>query len=233
MLRFLNWLLGCESHIAMMIGVGFCTIWMPITASAQMRPGQNRQTSRQSYRHSARDRGQQSPLRSVVSRSAPVRQAAHAQQPEVIAEGPISGHVSDQGYVDEFGPSVAFGQSPACDSCRFDSSPCGSPSFLLDWSRAELWAGTVAFTGPGNFLGNSNLVTGQTGGSFGFQEGFNFGARMPSLAGGQLGSQIGGRLTQTSLDGSTAGMDRRSQMFLTGGLFRRVDYGLQGGLVVD
>ncbi|HBE69968.1 MAG TPA: hypothetical protein DDW52_17620, partial [Planctomycetaceae bacterium] len=33
--------------------------------------------------------------------------------------------------------------------------------------------------------------------------------------------------------GSTAGMDRRSQMFLTGGLFRRVDYGLQGGLVVD
>jgi hypothetical protein len=41
------------------------------------------------------------------------------------------------------------------------------------------------------------------------------------------------RFVQAQLDGSAAGTDRRNQTFLTAGLFRRVDYGLQGGLVVD
>jgi hypothetical protein len=71
------------------------------------------------------------------------------------------------------------------------------------------------------------------GGSQGFQEGFNFGSRLPSLLAGQVGSQIGLRMTHTQLDGTTAGDDNRTQLFLTTGLFRRVDYGLQGGLVLD
>lgn len=118
-----------------------------------------------------------------------------------------------------------------CDTLL--GSTAGCRSFLFDWSRADLWVGVTGFTGPGNFIGSSTAVEGQVGGAFGFQEGFNFGAELPSLLCGQLGSQIGVRLTHTNLDGSTAGSDSRNQMFLTAGLFRRVDYGLQGGLVVD
>lgn len=238
MLRFLTWLFCCKPRFAALVGAGCCTVLMPMVASAQRRPGQGSHRGAQAYRQSAQATSQRSSLQSVVSRPSPVRPTAYSQS-EMIIEGPISGgpmheeYLAEE-YVGEFGYPGASPQSHhACDSLGCDSLACGKSSFLLDWSRAELWAGTVAFTGPGNFVGNAGSAAYQTGGAFGFQEGFNFGARMPSLFSGQLGSQVGVRLTQTSLDGSTAGADRRSQMFLTGGLFRRVDYGLQGGMVVD
>ena len=56
---------------------------------------------------------------------------------------------------------------------------------------------------------------------------------MPSLLAGQIGVQFGMRFTQSQLYGTGAGNDSRTQTFITAGLFRRVDYGLQGGLVVD
>ncbi len=97
----------------------------------------------------------------------------------------------------------------------------------------DLWLGTVAYSGQGNFVGGAGLPEAEVGGMHGFQQGFNFGSQMPSILGGQIGSQIGMRFTQSALDGSAAGSDARNQMFLTAGLFRRVDYGIQGGLVVD
>jgi hypothetical protein len=48
-----------------------------------------------------------------------------------------------------------------------------------------------------------------------------------------MGSQLGMRFVHSQLYGSAAGVDHRQQLFLTTGLFRRVDYGLQGGLVID
>lgn len=110
---------------------------------------------------------------------------------------------------------------------------CQPYGWLLDWSRGDLWLGTTSFTGASNFLGSAAGDTGQVAGNFGFQEGFNFGSRLPGLLGGQLGSQLGMRFTQTQFDGTTAGDDNRTQTYITTGLFRRVDYGLQGGLVVD
>jgi hypothetical protein len=127
--------------------------------------------------------------------------------------------------------------SLGCDSCGMSTTCCCNPvGFLLDWSRADLWMGVTSFSSPANFLTANNLGSnnnGQIEGSFGFQEGFNFGARLPSLLAGQMGSQVGMRFTHTQLDGTSAGADNRTQAFVTAGLFRRVDYGLQGGLVVD
>ncbi len=121
-----------------------------------------------------------------------------------------------------------------CDSCGMASQCCCNPvGALFDWSRADVWFGMNAFTGAANFLTTGSDARGQVEGNFGFQEGFNFGSRVPSLLSGQVGSQIGMRFTHTQLDGSIVGDDSRNQMFLTAGLFRRVDYGLQGGLVVD
>ncbi len=121
-----------------------------------------------------------------------------------------------------------------CDHCGMSNGCCCyAPGYLLDWRRADLWVGVSSFTGPGNFLTTGASSDGQVEGSFGFQEGFNFGARLPSLLRGQMGSQIGMRFTHTQIDGTAAGTDSRTQAFMTAGLFRRVDYGFQGGLVVD
>lgn len=123
--------------------------------------------------------------------------------------------------------------SNGCDSCGGQDVCCCRPGFLLDWTRAELWAGMVGFSVPGNFLSTASDSAGAIEGSFGFQQGINFGTQVPSLLCGQMGSQIGVRFIQSQLDGTAAAPDHRQQLFLTTGLFRRVDYGVQGGLVVD
>lgn len=124
--------------------------------------------------------------------------------------------------------------SVGCDSCGMANQCCCNPGgFLFDWTRADLWMGLASFTGEANFLTTGSDTDAQVAGNFGFQEGFNFGSRMPSLLGGQVGAQLGMRFTQSQLDGTSAGMDSRTQTFITAGLFRRVDYGFQGGLVVD
>ncbi|MFO0944253.1 MAG: DUF6666 family protein, partial [Pirellulales bacterium] len=119
------------------------------------------------------------------------------------------------------------------DYVKSDKS-AGRHYFLLDWSRADLWVGTSSFVNPaGAFTNNAGATIGQVQGSFGFQEGFNFGSQLPSLLSGQIGSQFGMRFIQSNLEGSTLSTASRNQMFLTAGLFRRVDYGFQGGAVVD
>jgi hypothetical protein len=103
-----------------------------------------------------------------------------------------------------------------CFQCM--SIPC--PTICFD--NFEVFAGVQGFTGPVN--------RGETG-SFGFHEGFNWGAPVPCF--GALGAQIGLQTTQSNLSGAESTDETRHQLFLTGGLFRRVDWGLQGGVVFD
>ena len=133
--------------------------------------------------------------------------------------------------VDE--PAESFSMSSGQGLC--EPGCCSPIAHLLDWSRCDLQIGTTAFSGPGNFLtsGTGAGATGQVEGNAGFQEALNFGSCLPGLLGGQVGGQIGLRATQSQLHGNVAGGDARHQLFVTGGLFRRVDYGVQGGLVVD
>jgi hypothetical protein len=97
--------------------------------------------------------------------------------------------------------------------------PC--PRICFD--NLELRAGVQGFTGPVN--------RGEAG-SFGFHEGVNWGAPVPCF-GGSLGMQVGLNATHSSLSGADFTDEIRNQIFLTGGLFRRVDWGLQGGIVFD
>jgi hypothetical protein len=48
-----------------------------------------------------------------------------------------------------------------------------------------------------------------------------------------LSLQVGARFTQSNLSGAEFTPDNRNQTFVTGGLFRRVDCGLQGGIAMD
>lgn len=106
---------------------------------------------------------------------------------------------------------------PGCtDMCL---TPC---TLLPPFGNIELFAGVQGFTGPRN-QGSS--------GSFGFHEGLNYAIPIPGFA--CLGGQIGFRATQSSLSGSSFTDSSRNQGFVTAGLFRRVDVGLQGGLVLD
>src|SRR5262249_4616006 len=95
---------------------------------------------------------------------------------------------------------------------------CLLPCIPLD--NLEFFAGVQGFTGPANRGGS---------GSFGFHEGFNWGTPVC----GFLAWQWGVNWTQNNFDGNFLTNDQRNQIFLTAGMFRRVDWGLQGGLVVD
>ena len=105
-----------------------------------------------------------------------------------------------------------YGGDPACGTC----GPC-FPRLSLE--NLELFAGAHGFTGPNN----------RGSGSFGFHEGLNLGT--PFICG--LALQGGYQATQSNFEGTFFTPDDRTQSFVTVGAFRRVDLGLQGGVVVD
>ncbi|MBC8873272.1 MAG: hypothetical protein H8E44_27875 [Planctomycetes bacterium] len=99
--------------------------------------------------------------------------------------------------------------------------PCG----MLPVGNLELSFGVQGFTGPVNYQNGSGS------GSFGFNEGLNWGVPIPGFQ--CLGGQIGFRAVHSNFAGAEFTNDSRNQTFVTAGLFRRVDVGLQGGVVVD
>jgi hypothetical protein len=107
------------------------------------------------------------------------------------------------------------------------------PRLRVHWDRFDLFAGVDGFTGPMNFANLSDDGVRRSGtGSFGFYEGFNRGFSL-KFFGTDLAYQSGVRFLQSNLSGAGFSDETRSQIFLTSGLFRRVDYGLQYGTVVD
>ena len=124
----------------------------------------------------------------------------------------------------------------ACDACNpCDTEPTLLPRIRFNWCRYEFFAGAQGFTGPLNHVGidTGNAIRRSGSGSFGFYEGFNRGKSLNRLFGVELASQLGVRGTQSNLSGTAFTSETRHQVFVTGGLFRRVDYGVQYGLVVD
>jgi len=110
-----------------------------------------------------------------------------------------------------------------CDTCG-DQHGCLIPCPIFSLRNVELFSGVQGFTGPLN-QGSS--------GSFGFHYGLNWGAPMPCTPAGAIGMQAGFRGVSSNYSGSTLTPDTRNQQFVTAGLFRRVDWGLQGGVVFD
>lgn len=109
------------------------------------------------------------------------------------------------------------GRRPFSRNWGDNCNPCCFPSPRIGYFEA--FAGAHGFTGPLN----------RGTGSFGFQEGLNLG--MPLFCG--LTLQAGFNATQSNFQGAPFTPDDRTQFFTTVGAFRRVDLGLQCGLVVD
>ena len=123
------------------------------------------------------------------------------------------------------GPAVSPAGPGGCDPCGCGQFRCGIcfPTFNVCRTFEAFW-GAQGFTGPVNQAGT---------GSFGFHEGANLGVQLPHLFCGQWGAQVGVRGVHSNFSGSNFGSESRNQMFVTAGVFRRVDSGLQMGVVLD
>lgn len=115
---------------------------------------------------------------------------------------------------------LACGDCGACDLCQIHCPPYQ----LISFADMEYSVGVQGFKSVPN-LGQS--------GSFGFNESINWGFPFPILPVLSLSGQIGFRFTQSDMNGANFTADSRDQLFLTGGISRRVDYGLQLGVAVD
>ena len=177
---------------------------------------------------------------------------------EIISEGPVyDSVVYDEGFVSNdcgcggcstgysCGASPAIGDgccgrggcpgSPGCGGCP------GGPCWLGNIGKAlytgEYFGGATAFqnplfTAPGQDLPiDENELASDS--SFGFYGGFNLGIPLCRLSGGYLSGQFGIRSVNTNFNGNEFTSEDRRQTFITTGLYRRVDYGLQFGAVAD
>jgi len=141
----------------------------------------------------------------------------------VDGSGPIGPGGCDGSCGGTCGGTCGAGFGPTCGA----GAPCGAcprcipcPTFTLKALNASM--GVVGFKNGANRGG---------AGSFGFSEGINWAVRLPCMDG--INGQIGVRGVQSNLAGSPLTTNNRNQLFVTAGLFRRVDWGLQFGAVVD
>ena len=162
----------------------------------------------------------------------------------------------DDGYVDGGAGCDSCGSAAGvggCDSClgqSFFDSPggCldrgGCPPGTLEncWlgmlgpflRAGEYGIGVQGFRGPVYTIADQNENT-QTidDASFGFYGEANFGVPLCKLSCGLVSGQIGVRNVITEFNGNPFSSDNRNQLFYTAGIFRRVDYGWQMGVVAD
>ncbi|MDG2383621.1 MAG: hypothetical protein P8N76_18255 [Pirellulaceae bacterium] len=128
------------------------------------------------------------------------------------------------GEIVDLGEMVDDG-GPSCEQC-LNSSGWGPeilPGLWVD--HLSVFGGVHAAKNEGN-LGRDA--------SFGFHYGLNFGTAAKNIIlPPSVGWQIGFQGANSNLNGSSFSTDERSQAFVTFGLFRRGDYGLQGGIVMD
>ncbi|MEZ6096661.1 MAG: DUF6666 family protein [Pirellulaceae bacterium] len=128
-----------------------------------------------------------------------------------------------------------------CNSCMSMCDRGGCPPELIGdcWIgalggilyKAEYFAGAQGFTSPAYTIPGRNDLTKDC--SFGFNAGINAGIPLCRLTCGLLSGQAGVRTVNSEFSGTPFTSDNRDQLFVTTGLYRRVDYGFQFGVVAD
>ncbi len=123
------------------------------------------------------------------------------------------------------------GEGVGCGSCvaRPGADYWCFPICLPRFKDLSAWGGVQGFRGPRDF------TNGRSDSNFGFHEGFNLSGRAPlvSMLFPQLSYQLGYQAVQSRLHGTATSPEDRSQQFVTAGIFRRVNTGLQVGLAWD
>ncbi|MFO0867349.1 MAG: DUF6666 family protein [Pirellulales bacterium] len=136
----------------------------------------------------------------------------------------------------EVGPgNVVYGEPPRTYTAGQDDpsvwdglavwdDPCAEDFCEAKLRTWQVLGGVQGFTGPINRGGE---------GSFGFYEGLSVGSPLPLGIPTEIGWQAGFRLTQSNLSGTSFTDEVRHQLFITSGIFHRVDRGLQWALAGD
>ena len=125
----------------------------------------------------------------------------------------------------------SFFDGDCCGRGGCPPGPCYLTQFGQVFKNAEYFGGFNAFrTNLFNAPDGSGLADDN---SHGLYAGLNMGVPLCRLTCGFLSGQFGVRTVNTNFNGARFTDDDRNQVFLTAGLFRRVDYGLQFGSVVD
>ena len=126
-----------------------------------------------------------------------------------------------------------------CDGCGGDvgvkTLPLHIPFLRVDWNRFDFFGGVSGFTNPLSFA-NVGDARRDHHGNFGFHVGFNESRMIGDSLWGyfdDMAVQLGARFIIANLDDSPFTNESRQQAFVTGGVFRRVDYGLQYGTAID
>jgi len=150
---------------------------------------------------------------------------ARTQNMEYIGEGEVIEEYYDdgQGYMPGEMVDGGCGDCGQCDVCQIHCPPYQ----LISFADMEYSLGIQGFSGVPN---QANF------GSFGFSQGINWGFPVPVLPFLNLSGQAGIRFVQAEnfgVLGGTPAVSSRNQTFWTAGISRRVDYGLQFGIVVD
>lgn len=154
-----------------------------------------------------------------------VQETGEPAEIEVLPEGENGAPPASEGVL--IGADQIYGED--CGICGGISGRLGIcadgcliPCPQVQWEKFQFFAGVAGFTGPANRGSHS---------SFGFSEGFNWGtgfAARPKISG-----QIGYRAIQSTFSGTEFTDLDRKQSFITAGVFRRADWGWQGGIVMD
>jgi hypothetical protein len=92
--------------------------------------------------------------------------------------------------------------------------------------------GAQGVLSPRDMFSAQSPIADQPNSSFGFHGGANWGFHLPCSS-PEIAFQLGALFTSSNYDGEFSTFDKRTQTFVTGGIYRRVDWGLQGGLVID
>ena len=163
----------------------------------------------------------------------------------IVDEGHYGGEVLSSSC-NSCGVAGDYFEAGACESCcGRGGCPTGGSCWIGDVGAAlggllrngEYFAGAVAFqsplfTQPGQDVPvDPNLLSSDS--SFGFYGGFNTGVPLCRLSCGYLSGQFGIRSVTSNFNGNEFTAEDRRQIFVTAGLYRRVDYGLQFGVVAD
>lgn len=156
-------------------------------------------------------------------------------------EGAIREAIGLNYFDDGAGCSACGGCEVGCQDCigygRVGGVPpgCVTDCWMFGLGRifreAEYFGGAQAFQTSSFLPPGSNERIGDC--SFGFYTGANVGLPLRQLTCGLVSGQIGVRTVQSDYSGELFSSDNRDQLFVTTGFYRRVDYGLQFGVVMD
>ena len=167
-------------------------------------------------------------------------------------DSPDDGYFVDDGYYADpgFNSHGGGGQCDSCSTCfggsNADCYECGPAIDPRDCGIADdcwmkglggLFCNSEFFVGAHGFKNQVFSVPGANrepeNSGFGLHAGFNTGLPLYRITCGIVSGQIGVSTVQSNFEDGFLSNGDRQQTFITAGLFRRVDYGLQFGAVAD